>query len=113
MNHKPSEVIASQIAPNDGATLQVGGRRRSIAQIMNPKPVDLPRVVHLMRCAALTLSAQDPVTPVLREMVVELLRGGTGAASISRKLAVIADSLALDPHAEAACRDVRAALELL
>lgn len=74
---------------------------------------DLSRVVHLLRRAALTLNSQDPVVQVLRQVVETVLRDRSLADSSLHSIALVADALALDPHAVEAERYVRAALNAL
>lgn len=115
MSEKPQTTAdsTSQRAKSEESTLRILGRIRPAKPFMAPRPVDLPRVLHLVRRAALTLPAHDPMSPVLRQVVVDLLHSGDRARSHHGKLDTIADVLALDPHSEEAHRDVRAALDLL
>lgn len=72
----------------------------------------------LLRRAAgnATMSPHDPMTITIRQQMDQLLGlkpSGVDIVGCSYVLQLIADTLALDPHSEAATRDVRAALELL
>lgn len=77
---------------------------------------NIPRVIHLLRRAAVALPTHDPLVTTIRQQIEALLpmgHMGVGTREDWGSLQTIADALALDPHSEAATRDVRAALELL
>lgn len=95
------------------SALQILGRRHMMRPRPAPRVVDLPRVVHLVRRATFALQAQDPLTPVLREIVADLVHNGPSTGRSRHSLTVVADVLALDPHATEATRDVREALVAL
>lgn len=119
MAQKPTDETSVQVPaaekPNTEPEIRIIGPRRPILSGSFPqaRPVDLPRVIHLLRRAALTLQQQDPVAPVLKEVVANLLHSGSRAESYRHKLTTLAAALALDPHSGEAERDVKAALELL
>lgn len=78
------------------------------------RPADVTRAIHLVRRAVLAMQAHDPLAPVLREVVAELVSGSSLSAGQSQyRLRAVADALALDPHAESLLRDVREAQEAL
>lgn len=77
------------------------------------RPDDVAQAVHLVRRAALAMQAHDPLAPILREIVAELVGGSLAAGRSRHALGVVAGALALDPHAETVLRDVRAAIQAL
>lgn len=120
---KRSEEVVEQVqntqAEQAASAVQV--RDPLAAEDAQPEParprVDLPRVLHLLRRAALALNAQDPLAPQIRQSIDKVftlayMEVGANSPALNH-LRTIVGVLALDPHAEAASRDVRAALELL
>lgn len=118
MSEKPdaaqeTAAIPAQSKATAEPILQISGRRPFMPPRPAPRLVDLPRVVHLVRRAAVTLQAQDPLSAILREIVADLVHNGPSAGRSRNSLTVVADVLALDPHATEATRDVREALVAL
>jgi hypothetical protein len=118
MSEKPDAPQETAAIPTQSKAMakpavQILGRRPYMRPRPAPRLVDLSRVVHLVRRAAFALQTQDPLAPVLREIVADLIHNGSTVGRSQHSLTVVADVLALDPHATEATRDVREALVAL